>query len=167
MVGFCGTNHLWPYNHVDDYHYQFVDEFHYHFVEAAIIELIIMLTPLAWWHYQNKEIFVYLNVDCLCLFDKLSLIEISRFLRIYETISTWMLTAYWRLQKRDVSLLGLNGNCLYLFDKLLLTRNFVEGTTYDPVMRLILIDFILMHINHNDVIRIKWFIFVLKLIASI
>ena len=40
------------------------------FVEAAITELIIMLIPLAWWRYQNKEIFVYLNVDCLCLFGE-------------------------------------------------------------------------------------------------
>ena len=46
-------------------------------------------------------------------------------------------------------------------------KGFVEATIYEPVMRLILIDVILMYINHNDVIRIGWLIFVLKLIASI
>ena len=50
------------------------------FEEAAIIHRAYNLfIPLAWWCYQNKETFVYLNVDCLCLFDKLSMTGISKF----------------------------------------------------------------------------------------
>ena len=36
------------------------------FVEAAIIEFTILLIPVGWLCYQNREVFVYLNVDCLC-----------------------------------------------------------------------------------------------------
>ena len=36
------------------------------FVEAAIIEFTILLIPGGWLCYQNREVFVYLNVDCLC-----------------------------------------------------------------------------------------------------
>ena len=36
------------------------------FVEAAIFEFTILLIPVGWLCYQNREVFVYLNVDCLC-----------------------------------------------------------------------------------------------------
>ena len=36
------------------------------FVEAANIEFRILLIPVGWLHYQNREVFVYLNVVCFC-----------------------------------------------------------------------------------------------------
>ena len=50
-------------------------------METKIYEPIIMFMRPAWWRHQNKEIFVYLNVDCLCLFDKILLTLIYGFLR--------------------------------------------------------------------------------------
>ena len=57
------------------------------FVETNIYEHVM---PPAWWRHQNKEIFVYLYVDCICLFDKLLLTCIFRVLRNQP----WHLLAY-------------------------------------------------------------------------
>ena len=48
------------------------------FCENNIYEPIIMLISLTWWRHQNKKIFICLDGDCLCLFDKLLLTWISR-----------------------------------------------------------------------------------------
>ena len=60
------------------------------FMKATICEPIITLMPLAWWHHWNNKIFVWVNAECFCLFDKLLLTLISGFFMeatIYEPIS--------------------------------------------------------------------------------
>ena len=114
--GFCGNNHIWAYNHVD---------------------VSCVMTS------SKQENLGYLNGDCLCLFNKLSLTWISNFCGanhvIYEPTVTWMLTAYWHLQNRDISLC-LNVDCL-CFIKVtdMKFKGFMEATIYEPTMRLMLI----------------------------
>ena len=60
LQGFCGNKHVEP------------------------------IRPPPWWHHQNKEIFVYLKVDCICFFDKLLLTCISRVFQNHP----WHLWAY-------------------------------------------------------------------------
>ena len=78
---FCESNHLWA---------------------------IIMLTPLAWWLHQNKEICIYLNGDYFCLFYKLPLTWISKFLRNQPC------------HQNKKIYVCLNAQCFCLFHKLLL-----------------------------------------------
>ena len=65
--------------------------------------------PFAWRRHQNKEICVYLNGDCFCLFYKLSLTWISRYL--------WNQSCH---QNKKIYVC-LNAQCFCLFHKLLLT----------------------------------------------
>ena len=102
MKGFCGSSHHWAHNHTNVYcvvtvHHRNMEvsvslntssfvlknccwmNFKV-FVEATIYEPIITLMPFAWRCHQNKKILICLNADWFCLFNKLLLIWISRFL---------------------------------------------------------------------------------------
>ena len=114
--GFCANNHLY--------------------------ESIIMLMPIAWWHHQNKEIFVYLNGDSLCLFEKLLLTWISRFLQ-NQLCHLWAYNhvgAYCILMSSEQEYFSLFECWLPLFHKMLQIWNskFVEAAIYESAMRLVL-----------------------------
>ena len=124
---FCGSDHLWAYNHVDascvmtssnkkifvcvnaecfclfgKLLLTWISGF---FMEATIYEPIIMLMPLVWWRHQSKKIFVCVNVECFCLIGKLLLTWISGFFMeatIYEPIIMLIPLAWWRRQSKKI-----------------------------------------------------------------
>ena len=86
---------------------------------------------------SNKDIFVYLNVDCICFVDNFCWLVFLGFCRttydIYEPIITRRLIAYWHLQNSDISLFfWLLIASFYFID-------FVEATRHEPTIRLMLI----------------------------
>ena len=109
------------------------------FVEATIYEPIIMLMPLAWWCHQTKKIFVCVNAECFCLFDKLLLKWISSFFvegTIYEPIIMLTPLTWWHHQSKKI-FVCVNAECFCLFGKLLLTwisGFFMEATICEAVI---------------------------------
>ena len=78
---------------------------------------LIMLMTFTWLRYQNKNIFLCLNSECFCLFDRPLLAWISRFFfktNIYEPI---MLSVWSRHQNKEI-FVCFNVGCLCYFDKL-------------------------------------------------
>ena len=82
-----------------------------------------MLMPLAWWHHQNKKIFVCVNAEYFCLSDKMMLkweFQDSCGRNHLEPIIIFMPLVGWRHQNKK-HFICVNVECFCLFIKLMLT----------------------------------------------
>ena len=107
-------------------------------VEGTIYEPIIIFMPLVGWRHQNKKHFICVNVECFCLFIKLMLTWISKFLwnqpstnnyfdhyhdqfvDDFHRLHTWI----WRLSWKQ-PLLSLRSCWYLLHDVVIKTRKFL------------------------------------------
>ena len=127
-----------------------------------IYEPIITRMLIAYWHLQNRDISLFLNIDCLFLFHKLLLTWNSKFLWKQPYMS---LQLGWCLLRNDVIKIGkflFVWTLIASIQNVAVDMNFkvlVKRAIYEPTITLMFI----AYWRHQKINR---FLFCLKLISS-